>query len=173
MTGMVIHGDAQPMKGIATAAAAKPPSTSAPSPPITTMPRRAGTATQSAVRMSGAERTSVFSRRTPCRIRRATEARRTATGDLPSDEQEDREENGGRHHGKHRDNHRLGGAGDAPKDIRRRYEGRRRINFGRGGRGHVTIRLAVGEEMWPAAGEEQLRPPATAQVIEPTTPSTR
>ncbi len=46
--------------GIAIAAEAKPPSTSAPSPPIMTSPMRAGTATASAVRISGAERCSVF-----------------------------------------------------------------------------------------------------------------
>ena len=42
------------------AAAAKPPSTSAPSPPIMMRPMRAGIATASAVRISGAERCSVF-----------------------------------------------------------------------------------------------------------------
>ena len=42
------------------AAAAKPPSTSAPSPPIMIRPMRAGMATASAVRISGAARCSVF-----------------------------------------------------------------------------------------------------------------
>jgi hypothetical protein len=41
-------------------AAARPPSTSAPSPPITISPACAGTATQSAVKTSGAARDSVF-----------------------------------------------------------------------------------------------------------------
>ena len=45
---------------MAAAAAAKPPITSAPSPPIMMRPMRAGTATASAVRISGAERWSVF-----------------------------------------------------------------------------------------------------------------
>ena len=45
---------------MAIAAALKPPRTSAPSPPITTMPRRAGIATQSAVNISGPALTSVF-----------------------------------------------------------------------------------------------------------------
>jgi hypothetical protein len=44
----------------ATAAAATPPTTSAPSLPTITRPSRAGSAVQSAVRISGAERSSVF-----------------------------------------------------------------------------------------------------------------
>ncbi len=42
------------------AAAAVPPSTIAPSPPMTTRPSRAGSATHSAVSSSGAARDSVF-----------------------------------------------------------------------------------------------------------------
>ena len=60
MIGSVSSGGTTPIIGIATAAAAKPPSTSAPSPPIMMRPMRAGIATASAVRMSGAERCSVF-----------------------------------------------------------------------------------------------------------------
>ena len=41
-------------------AAARPPSTSAPSPPMITSPARAGSATHSAVSISGAARVSVF-----------------------------------------------------------------------------------------------------------------
>src|SRR3954468_17975571 len=41
-------------------AQARPPSTSAPSPPMTTRPARAGSATHSAVSISGAARCSVF-----------------------------------------------------------------------------------------------------------------
>ncbi len=41
-------------------AAASPPSASAPSPPMITMPSRSGSATQSPVSMSGAARASVF-----------------------------------------------------------------------------------------------------------------
>ena len=55
-----MSGGTTPIIGIATAAATKPPSTSAPSPPIMMRPMRAGIATASAVRMSGAERCSVF-----------------------------------------------------------------------------------------------------------------
>ena len=51
---------AAPSSGTATAAAARPPSTSAPSPPIIIRPSRAGSATHSAVRISGAARCSVF-----------------------------------------------------------------------------------------------------------------
>mgnify|MGYP006200046177 CR=1 FL=1 len=43
-----------------TAPAATPPSTIAPSPPITTRPSRAGRATQRAARRSGAARASVL-----------------------------------------------------------------------------------------------------------------
>ena len=53
-------GGTTPIIGTATAAAAKPPITSAPSPPIMIMPMRAGIATASAVRISGAERCKVF-----------------------------------------------------------------------------------------------------------------
>ena len=53
-------GGTRPSMGIARTAAAKPPSTSAPSPPIMMRPIRAGIATASAVRMSGAERCRVF-----------------------------------------------------------------------------------------------------------------
>ena len=56
----VSMGGAWPIMGMASTAAAKPPSTSAPSPPIMMRPMRAGIATASAVRMSGAERCSVF-----------------------------------------------------------------------------------------------------------------
>ena len=61
-----MHSTAEPImlpgSGIryGTAAAAKPPSTSAPSPPIITSPARAGSATHNAVSISGAERVSVF-----------------------------------------------------------------------------------------------------------------
>ena len=60
MIESVRSGGTTPIIGMATAAAAKPPSTSAPSPPIMMRPMRAGIATASAVRMSGAERCSVF-----------------------------------------------------------------------------------------------------------------
>ena len=60
MTGSVSIGGTTPTSGSAMAAAAKPPSTSAPSPPIMMRPMRAGIATASAVRISGAERCSVF-----------------------------------------------------------------------------------------------------------------
>ena len=46
-------------------AAARPPSTSAPSPPMTIRPACAGSATQSAVRISGAARASVFCQEKP------------------------------------------------------------------------------------------------------------
>ena len=45
---------------MAIAADANPPITNAPSPPIITSPIRAGTATASAVRMSGDDRCNVF-----------------------------------------------------------------------------------------------------------------
>ena len=60
MTMSVGIGGTWPIIGMASAAAAKPPSTSAPSPPIMIRPIRAGIATASAVRISGAERCSVF-----------------------------------------------------------------------------------------------------------------
>ncbi len=47
-------------KWTATAAAARPPRTIAPSPPSTTSPRRSGSAVASAVSISGAARWSVF-----------------------------------------------------------------------------------------------------------------
>ena len=48
------------VSGGATAAAARPPSTIAPSPPMMTSPSRAGSATQSAARSSGEARCSEF-----------------------------------------------------------------------------------------------------------------
>ena len=60
ITGMVMIGGMWPTIGTAIAAAAKPPSTSAPSPPIMIRPMRAGIATASAVRISGEDRCSVF-----------------------------------------------------------------------------------------------------------------
>ena len=60
MTIRVGIGGTWPSIGIATTAEAKPPSTSAPSPPIMMRPMRAGIATASAVRIRGAERCSVF-----------------------------------------------------------------------------------------------------------------
>ena len=53
-------GTPEPTKGTARAAAVKPPSTSAPSPPMMVMPMRAGMATVSAVRISGEARWSVL-----------------------------------------------------------------------------------------------------------------
>ena len=53
-------GGAWPTSGMASAPAANPPSTRAPSPPIMMRPMRAGIATASAVRIKGAERCSVF-----------------------------------------------------------------------------------------------------------------
>ena len=50
----------EPTKGTARAAAAKPPITSAPSPPMIVRPSCAGIATVSAVRIRGAERLSVL-----------------------------------------------------------------------------------------------------------------
>ena len=60
ISGSVSKGGRTSIMGIASAAAAKPPSTSAPSPPIMMRPMRAGIATASAVRIRGAERCSVF-----------------------------------------------------------------------------------------------------------------
>ena len=60
MTGIVTIGGTTPTIGTATAAAANPPSTSAPSAPIMMRPMRAGIATASAVRISGEERCRVF-----------------------------------------------------------------------------------------------------------------
>ena len=60
ITGIVTIGGTTPTIGTAIAAAAKPPSTSAPSAPIMMRPMRAGIATASAVRISGEERCSVF-----------------------------------------------------------------------------------------------------------------
>ncbi len=60
MSACISQGTPEPIIGIATAAAAKPPSTRAPSPPIMVSPRRAGIATASAVSISGAARSSVF-----------------------------------------------------------------------------------------------------------------
>ena len=53
-------GAGRPSSGTATAAAIRPPSTSAPSPPITTRPSRAGIATHRAVSSSGVARCSEF-----------------------------------------------------------------------------------------------------------------
>ena len=69
--------------GIATAAAEKPPSTNAPSAPITVRPIRAGMAKASPVRISGAARSSVFwmekaDPKPPVQIRP-----KKAAGDLP------------------------------------------------------------------------------------------
>src|ERR1700722_12999942 len=60
MIGKVTQTGAAPTSGMAMAAEQKPPSTSAPSPPIMIRPIRAGIATARAVRISGAERCSVF-----------------------------------------------------------------------------------------------------------------
>ena len=49
-----------PAAAMPAAAAATPPTTSAPSLPMTTRPSRAGSAVQSAVRIRGAARVSVF-----------------------------------------------------------------------------------------------------------------
>ena len=57
---MTSNGGALPSIGSATAAAANPPSTSEPSPPMTMSPMRAGSATASAVRINGDERCNVF-----------------------------------------------------------------------------------------------------------------
>ncbi len=61
MSGSVtIGGTPLVTSGMAMAAAAKPPSTSAPSPPIMVRPMRAGMAKARPVRISGAARCSVF-----------------------------------------------------------------------------------------------------------------
>src|ERR1700688_1039043 len=81
--GRVSSGGTTPIIGMASAAAAKPPSTRAPSPPIMMRPMRAGIATASAVRMSGAERCSVFwnEKDVPKPPRHTYETK--STGDLP------------------------------------------------------------------------------------------
>src|SRR3984957_8650945 len=83
MIGSVMSGGTTPIIGIAMAAATKPPSTSAPSPPIMMRPMRAGIATASAVNISGAERWSVFWNENavpkPPRQTKSTKS----TGDLP------------------------------------------------------------------------------------------
>ena len=59
--GRVTSGGTPPeTSGMAIAAAAKPPSTSAPSPPIMVSPMRAGMAKARPVRISGAARCSEF-----------------------------------------------------------------------------------------------------------------
>src|SRR3984957_15249742 len=83
MIESVMSGGTTPINGIAMAAATKPPSTSAPSPPIMMRPMRAGIATASAVNISGAERWSVFWNENavpkPPRQTKSTKS----TGDLP------------------------------------------------------------------------------------------
>ena len=69
---------------MAITADANPPSTSAPSPPITTRPMRAGSATQSAVRIKGDERCRVFwSENDVPKPPRSTSSK-NSTGDFPS-----------------------------------------------------------------------------------------
>ncbi len=70
--------------GMATTAAAKPPITSAPSPPIMMRPIRAGTATASAVRMSGAERCNVFCKENAVPNPPRSTSSKNSIGDLPS-----------------------------------------------------------------------------------------
>ena len=70
--------------GIAIAAEAKPPITSAPSPPIMTSPIRAGTATASAVRISGAERCSVFCNENAVPKPPRLTSSKNSSGDFPS-----------------------------------------------------------------------------------------
>ncbi len=78
--------------GMAIAAAAKPPSTSAPSPPIMIRPMRAGMAKARPVRISGAARCSVFWQekavpKPPCQTRS-----KNSSGRLAERQQEDREQ---------------------------------------------------------------------------------
>ena len=145
--------------------------------PMITMPRRAGTATQSAVRISGDARTSVFCQenevpKPPRHKQREELDRRFAEQD-----QEDREERRRRQHGERRDDHRLGRARDAPHDVGGGRDARRCFDFGRRGRGHGISRLRLGSIRRRSGGRRGGRTPAAgswrAQVIEPTTPSAR
>ncbi len=86
------------------AAAATPPTTSAPSLPMITSPSRAGSAVQSAVRISGAARVSVFCHENqlpnaPWYI----SAKASSGSTLRVDRQQQAEQEGRRQQGQHRD----------------------------------------------------------------------
>ena len=88
-----VHANAAaaPATSGAIAAAARPPSTTAPSPPMTTSPSCAGSATHSAVRSRGAARCSVFcSENALPKAPRQTSAKKSP-GDLSEADQKQRE----------------------------------------------------------------------------------
>jgi hypothetical protein len=68
----------------ASAAQASPPSTSAPSPPMTINPARAGSATHSAVSISGAARCSVFCHENQSPNAPLKSVAHTSTGSTPA-----------------------------------------------------------------------------------------
>ena len=154
---------------MAIAADAKPPSTSAPSPPITTMPRRAGTATQSAVKISGPARTSVFC---PGERRSETaepEERKELDWRLAEDEQKYREQQTRGEYGEDRNDDGLGRSQDPTEQIAGSADG-----------GSIEIGLCrcchgqLPREDGRSRPELREFPAGPAdQVIEPTTPSTR
>ncbi len=68
----------------ASAAQARPPSTSAPSPPMTISPARAGSATHNAVSISGAARCSVFCHENQSPNAPLNSVAQTSTGSTPA-----------------------------------------------------------------------------------------
>ncbi len=68
----------------ASAAQARPPNTSAPSPPITISPARAGSATHRAVSISGAARCSVFCHENQSPKAPLNSVVQTSTGSTPA-----------------------------------------------------------------------------------------
>ena len=169
---------------MAITADANPPSTSAPSPPMTTRPMRAGSATQSAVRIRGESVASVFwSEKEVPKPPRSTSSK-NSTGDFAEHEQQNRKQHRGDHQRQKRDDDIFSSAAEPDGKIAPMARGDHRRIQRLCDVGHALLpnSRTVDElaEMQSGRAANMSRPAARPgveadgdQVIEPWTPSSR